>query len=146
MPDAAVKTPWHLWPVGILAILFNAIGVYDFVMHMVQGTAYLASAGMTPAQIAHYQDMPVWMTLAWALGVFGAFIASLLLLFRKRLAFPVFMLSLAAFLVNLVYTYGLTKGGAVMGPPMAITNAVIAGLLLLFTGYAGAMTARRVLR
>ncbi len=51
-------TPWHLWLVGVIAILFNAIGAFDFVMSMAQGSSYMASVGMTPAQIAHYQEMP----------------------------------------------------------------------------------------
>ena len=37
MSDASGKTPWHLWPVGTFALLFNAIGVFDFVMSMVRG-------------------------------------------------------------------------------------------------------------
>ena len=29
MTTMTVKTPWHLWVVGGLALLFNAIGPYD---------------------------------------------------------------------------------------------------------------------
>ena len=72
MTDRTIKAPWHLWLVGVIAVLFNAIGVFDFVMNMVQGPSYLASAGMTPEQVAHYQDMPTWMTAVWAIGVWGA--------------------------------------------------------------------------
>ena len=88
--------------------------------------------GRTPDQIAHYQAMPGWMTLVWAVGVFGALL--------------VFVLSLAAFLVSLLYTYVLTDGGAVMGQQMAITSAVIAGLLVFFSWYSRFMTVRGVLR
>ena len=146
MTDAPVKAPWHLWLVGAVAVLFNSIGVFDFVMSLAQGAKYQASAGMTPDQIAHYQQMPGWMTVVWAIGVFGAFLASILLLLRKRQAGLVFMLSLAAFLVSLLYTYVLTNGGAVMGPQMAIMSAIIAGLLAFFGGYAQFMTLRGVLR
>jgi hypothetical protein len=146
MTDAAVKSPWHLWLVGLVAVLFNAIGVFDFVMSMAQGAKYQASAGMTPDQIAHYQQMPGWMTVVWAVGVFGAFLASILLLLRRQQAFGVFILSLAAFLVSLLYTYVLTNGGAVMGQQMAITSVVIAGLLVFFGGYSRFMTVRGVLR
>jgi hypothetical protein len=146
MADAPVKTAWHTWLIGIIAVLFNAIGVFDFVMNLVQGAEYLASAGMTPDQIAHYQVMPVWMTIVWAVGVFAAFLASILLLLRRRLALPVFVLSLAAFLVSVIYTYVLTNGGAVMGQQMAITSAVIAGLLVFFSWYSRFMTVRGVLR
>jgi hypothetical protein len=146
MTDAPTKTTWHLWLVGVVAVLFNSIGIFDFVMSMARGAEYMASAGMTPDQIAHYLEMPSWMTVVWAVGVFGAFLASILLLLRRKLAFPVFVVSLAAFLVSLLYTYVLTNGGAVMGQVMAITSAVIAGLLVFFSWYSRFMAARGVLR
>ena len=144
--DARIKTPWHLWLVGVVAVLFNAIGVFDFVMSMTQGASYMASAGMTPDQIAHYQDMPAWMTAVWAIGVFGAFLGSVLILLRNKLAWPVLAVSLAAFLLSLVYTYVLTDGGKIMGQQMAVTSAVIAGLLAFFIWYAWTMTKRGVLK
>ena len=146
MTDPLLKAPWHIWLIGVIAVLFNSIGVFDFVMSMAQGAVYQASAGMTPDQIAHYQEMPSWMTVVWAVGVFGAFLASILLLLRRRLALPVFILSLAAFLVSLLYTYVLTDGGAVMGPQMAIASAVIAALLVFFIGYSRFMAVAGVLR
>jgi hypothetical protein len=111
-----------------------------------QGPDYMARAGMTPAQIAHYLEMPAWMTIVWAVGVFGAFIASWLLLLRRALALPVFVVSLAAFLLSLVYTYVLTDGGAIMGRGMAITSAIIAALLVFFSWYSRLMAVRHVLR
>jgi hypothetical protein len=146
MTDAPVKTPWHIWLVGLIAVLFNFIGVFDFVMSMAQGAKYQASAGMTPDQIAHYQQMPSWMMVVWAVGVFGAFLASILLLLRRKWALPIFVLSLVAFLVSLLYTYVLTDGGLVMGEQMAITSAVIAGLLAFFSWYCRFMILRGVLR
>jgi hypothetical protein len=146
MTQASVKTPWHVWLVGSIALLFNVIGVFDFVMSMAQGAEYQARAGMTPEQIAHYQQMPGWMTVVWAVGVFGAFLASILLLARRSQAWLVFILSLVAFAVSLLYTYVLTDGGAVMGQQMAITSAVIAGLLAFFSGYSWLMARRGALR
>jgi hypothetical protein len=129
-----------------VALLFNAIGVFDFTMNQLQGPSYLTAAGMTPAQVDHYQNMPAWMIIVWAVGVWGAFLASLLLLLRRRLAFPTFAVSLAAFLVSLVYTYVLTDGGAAMGREMTITSGVITALLLVFISYSRAMTNRGILR
>jgi len=146
MTDVRTKTPWHLWLVGVVAVLFNAIGVFDFVMSRAGGAGYMASVGMTPEQIAHYQEMPGWMMVVWAVGVFGAFLASILLLLRKKLAAPVFLVSLLAFLVSLLYTYVLTNGAAIMGQQMAVTSAVITALLVFFIWYSRFMTARGVLR
>jgi hypothetical protein len=146
MTERTIKTPWHLWLVGVVAVLFNSIGVFDFVMSMTQGSSYMASAGMTPAQIAHYQALPAWMTADWAIGVFGALLGSVLILLRNKLAWPILAVSLAAFLVSLAHTYLLTDGGKIMGSQMAIASAVIAGLLAFFTWYAWWMTRRGVLR
>lgn len=140
------KAPWHLWLVGVIALLFNSVGVYDYLMTMTQGTVYLANAGFTPEQIAHYEAYPVWMTAVWAIGVWGAFVASVLLLLRRRIAWVLFAVSLAAFVLNLIYNYVLTDGRAVLGSGMAITSAVITVLLIFFTWYSRMMANRSVLR
>lgn len=146
MQDTPAKTPWHLWLVGVFATLFNAIGVFDYVMNLAKGPAYLANAGFTPEQVAHYQAMPAWMMGVWAVGVFSAFAASIALLLRRALAAPVFRLSLAAFGVSVAYNHILTNGAAILGRQMSITSAVIAALLLLFALYAQAQARRGVLR
>ena len=147
MTDMTNKTPWHLWLVGVIAVLFNAIGAFDYVMSMAQGRgSYMASAGMTPAQIAHYEEMPIWMIAVWTIGVWGAMLGSVLILLRDKRAFLVFAVSLAAFLVSLIYTYVLTDGGEIMGGQMAIASAVITALLLFFMWYSWLMTKRHVLR
>ena len=144
MTETPAKAHWHVWVVGVFALLFNAIGVFDFTMYRLQGEQYLASAGMTPQQVAYYATMPAWAHVVWAIGVFAAFVASILLLMRRKAALPVFCVSLAAFLLNLLHTYGLSDGGAIMGQQMAITSAVIAVLLVLFGAYAMSMSKRGV--
>ncbi len=142
----AAKAPWHLWVVGIIAILFNGIGVFDYLMSKTQGAAYLQGAGMSQAQIEHYMNLPFWMSAVWAIGVWGAFLASILLLLRNKLATPVFMVSLAAFVLSLVYHYGIAGAGDLMGTAGIVSNAVISVLLVLFILYARAMGKRGVLR
>jgi hypothetical protein len=146
MTETYVKTPWHLWLVGLFAVLFNAIGVFDFSMSRLRGAEYMASAGMTPQQIALYLGMPGVMTIVWAIGVYAAFAASLLLLLRRSSAFAVFAISLAAFVVNMAYLYAVADGGVVLGQQMAVTSVVIAALLAFFAWYSRAMAARGVLR
>lgn len=146
MTDMTVKTPWHLWLVGVLAVLFNAIGPYDYVRTMLEGATYLASVGMTPAQIAYYETLPVWVHAVWAIGVWAAIAAAILLLLRRKLAMPVFALSLGAFALNMLHTYGLSEGGRIMGQQMAVTNVIIAAVLLFLIWYAWMMGKKGVLR
>ena len=39
----ATKTPIHLWIVGVIALLWNAFGCYDYFMTRTQGAAYVKS-------------------------------------------------------------------------------------------------------
>ena len=146
MTDTTVKAPWHLWLVGILALLFNGFGAFDYVMSMMNGADYMASAGMTPEQIAFIQGYPMWMKFVWPIGVWTAVVASVLLLMRKKTASIIFVASLAAFLVSVLYTYVLTDGGAIWGTPMAVVSAVIVAELVFLAWYSRAMTQRSVLR
>jgi hypothetical protein len=140
------SAPWHYWVVTVLAILWNAFGAYDYFMTKTAGDAYLRKMGETDVQIAHMNAYPVWMTADWAIGVWGALLGSLLLVARTRYAFHVFVASLAAFLVMLVYSYLLSDAGKVMGQQGMIFNLVILALCVFFVWYSRAMTKRGVLR
>lgn len=146
MDNAAARAPWHLWVVGIVGVLWNGFGAYDYVMTNLQGETYMRSMGVTDAQISYFNAMPSWMMGVWAIGVWGGVLASVLLLLRMKWALHVFAASLAAFVVNLIYTYGLTNGAEVTGQMMMVMNAAILAGCLFFTWYAWTMTKRGVLR
>ena len=84
------RTPWHLWLVGVLSLLWNGFGAYDFIMSTTQGESYWRASGMSQAMIDYYNAMPGWMYAPWIVGVWGAVLGSILLLMRRRLAAPVF--------------------------------------------------------
>ncbi|MDB5474892.1 MAG: hypothetical protein JWP49_403 [Phenylobacterium sp.] len=138
--------PWHYWVVTVVALFWNAFGAYDYFMSKTQGDAYLRKAGMTDVQIAHMHAYPAWMTADWAVGVWGAFLGALLLLARTRYAVHVFVVSLAAFVVMLAYTYLLSDGAKAMGQQGMIFNLVILAGCIFFAWYSWTMAKRGVLR
>jgi hypothetical protein len=140
------SAPWHYWLVTAVAILWNGYGAYDYFMSKTGGDAYLKKMGMTDAQVAHMHAYPAWMTADWAIGVWVGLLGALLLVARTRYAFHVFVVSLAAFLVMLVYTYGLSDGLKVMGSQGMVFNLIILALCVFFAWYARMMTKRGVLR
>ncbi len=142
----AAGTPWHLWVVGVIAVLWNAYGCYDYVMTNTGGVEYLRSFGFTEEQIAYYVAMPAWMTAVWAIGVWGAMAGAVLLLLRSKWALHAFAASLAAFVLSLVYTYALSNGGDIMPAEAPIINAVILAGCLFFLWYAWFATKRGILR
>ncbi len=138
------KTPWHLWAVGILSLLWNAMGGVDYTMSHMHNAAYLAK--MTPEQIAWFDHFPIWATSCWALGVWGAIVGSVLLLLRSRHAAFAFGVSLIGFIGSHIYQYtssapaGLNTG---TGTLFAAVLAVVAVALLF---YARAMKWNGVLK
>jgi hypothetical protein len=130
----------------VVGILWNAFGCVDYTMTALQGETWLRSMGMSEAAIAAMADYPAWMTAAWAIGVWGALAGSVLLLIKSKLALPVFVVSLAAYLLTLVYSYGLSDMAAAMPEGSWIMSAVILVGCLFFVWYARMMAKRGVLR
>lgn len=147
MTNMTVKTPWHLWAVGALGLCWNGFGAYDYLMsHGAGADAYMASMGMTAAQIAWADAMPAWMSAPWAFGVWGALLGTVLLLLRMKWAFHAFVVSLLGLLVSLVYSFGLSDGAAVMGMQGMIMNGVVLIGCLFFVWYSRSTMKRGVLR
>lgn len=141
----AGRTPWHLWVVGIVGLLWNGFGAYDYFMTNTQGDAYLRGMKMTEAQITYFHSMPSWMTGVWAIGVWGGLLGTILLLMRSKWAVHVFAASLAALIVSLIYSFLLSDGAKVMGNQSYMYIIITAGALF-FLWYAWTMRKRGLLR
>ena len=137
--------PAHLWVVGILSLLWNCIGAYDYTMTQTRNADYLAKV---PAEVmAYVTSVPAWFTAFWAIGVWGALLGSVMLLLRNRLAVPVFAASLLGLAVTQLYEHVIdpapaAMGGGAMVAVVVLIWAIAIGLLV----YAMAMSRRGVLR
>lgn len=143
-PRAA--TPWWHWVVSVIAVLWNGYGGYDYVMSKTQGATYYHQMGMTDAQIAFMNGYPFWMNVVYAIGIWGGVLGAVLLLVRSRFAFHALAASLAAFLLSLVYTYGLSNGASLMSQPAIIMQCVVLVGCVALAWYAWAMAKRGLLR
>ena len=103
-----VPTPWHLWVIGAIAVLWNAMGAFDYVMTETRNAAYMSA--FTPEQLAFFYGFPAWVIAAWAIAVWGGILGALLLLLRRRLAVWVFLVSLVAMVVTTIHNYVLSDG------------------------------------
>ncbi len=141
-----MRGPWHLWLVGIVALLWNAGGTYDYLLTQMVNEDYLSM--LTPPQRAFMDARPVWFDAVWAIGVWFAIGGSLLILLRSRFAAPAFLLSLAGLLGSAVWSYGIARPSAVevMGSFSIWFSLLICASLIGFWAYARAMTVRGVLR
>lgn len=136
-----VKTPWHLWLVGIGTLLFNAMGVMSYTMTKL---GKLADLGMTADQIAFMDSYPAWANAFWALGVWGALAGSVLLLLRSRWAVAAMVVALVGLIGTTAYNYVLIDVPADMEAPALDVAIWAVTLFLLF--YARRMVAAGVLK
>lgn len=138
------KAPWHLWVVGILAILWNLGGAVDYTMTQTRNAAYLDQ--FTPEQLAYFTSWPAWFEGFWALGVWGAFAGSILLLFRNRFAFYAYIVSLIGIAGTTFWTVTNPMPESLNSAAMwAFTTAIVLSVILLVI-YSRRMIAAGVLR
>jgi hypothetical protein len=144
MADEATRTPWHLWAVGALTLIWNAYGGYDYIMTQTENPDYLRM--FTEEQRAFFTSFPAWYSAVWAFGVWGAVAGSILLLLRSKFAVYAFGVSLACIAISMVYTLALTDGARIMqNLGVAMSFAVLTVGALSFA-YAFWMSRRGSLR
>ncbi|MCB2087222.1 MAG: hypothetical protein R3E18_09140 [Sphingomonadaceae bacterium] len=107
MNNPVTKTPWHLWVVGIVSLLWNSIGASDYVFSSLRNEAWFEMMQYPPEGIAYLDAFPAWAHGGWALGTLGAFIGSILLLLRSRHALTAFAVSLLGIAITTAYEAGV---------------------------------------
>jgi hypothetical protein len=139
------KRPLHLWIVGLIGLLWNAFGCWNYVMTQTRNEAWLA--GLTPGQRAYVETFPAWSEAAWAIGVWFGLLGAILLLLQSRWAVAAFLVSILGLAGTAVYQFlmsspphDLVRGSGLI--LHLVIWAIAIGLLL----YARRMRARGVLR
>jgi hypothetical protein len=137
----AAKTPWHLWAVGILTLLWNGSGAL---------TIALAQAGrlpgIAPDEAAYYAAQPLWFVITTDIATFAPVAAGIALLLRSRLAGWLFAVSLALILINNVYELGAGTSRALANPGALVVTCIIVVIAVLQLVYSNSMSKRSVLR
>lgn len=142
----AVKTPWHIWAVGVISLLWNAVGAFDYTMTKLKNADYMAA--FTADQQAYFYSFPLWANIGWALGVWGSILGSILILMRSRHAVTAFLISLIGLAVSCIYQFGMHYGDLMRmfgSVPMIFTAIIWVVGIALFV-YARRQAAAGVLR
>jgi hypothetical protein len=92
---------WSFWIIGVVALIFNVMGVVNYVVQM--NAESLASFPESYRPII--EGRPAWATAAFAIAVFGGAIGCVLLLLRKSAASYLLIASLFGVLVTMVHMY-----------------------------------------
>jgi len=121
------KVHWSFWVISSVALIWNVLGVVNFF------------AQMNPEVLAAYRETeralvegrPVWTTAGFALAVFGGALGCLLLLFRKSVAYYLFIASLLGVFITMIHTlsvdidFGLGEILGIILMPIAVAAFLI---------------------
>lgn len=141
--DVVTKTPVHVWIVGVLAILWNAMGAFDYLATQLKIEAYMAQ--FTPEQLDYFYSIPSWAVGGWAIAVWFALAGSVGLLLRKRWSMWAFGISIAGMILSMVHNYLLSNGLEMMGAGGLVFSVVIWVIAFALFFYARAMCNKGVL-
>jgi hypothetical protein len=144
MNQATTRAPRHLWIVGTLAVLWNAVGAFDYTATKLRLESYMSQ--FTPEQLAYFYGIPLWAVATWAIAVWGALLGSVGLLLRRRWATWAFGASIVGMVLTGIHSFLLSDGLAVMGQEVLVFTAVIWVIAFALFFYARAMAGRGVLR
>ena len=134
-------TPWHLWVVAILTLVWNGSGAVTILMAQTG-----RRLGMDPHEIAYYANQPLWFVLATDLATMLPVAAGVALLLRSRAAVWLFVLALAAILFTNAYDVAAGTSLTLVDQGWRNLTIVLVAIALLQLGYAWTMRKRGVLR
>ena len=126
------KPPIWFWIVSVLALLWNLMGVVAY-LTMAFATDEMIAQMPPEQQEAFLIEYPAWVTAAFALAVFCGFFACISLLFRKKWAYVLFIVSAIAALAQHIYIFMYVDVKSYIMPVLVI---VISVLLIFFSKYA----------
>tara|TARA_R110002153_G_scaffold166870_1_gene319433 strand:+ start:10305 stop:10748 length:444 start_codon:yes stop_codon:yes gene_type:complete len=121
--DNTTTTPkWFLILAVVLAI-WNLMGVMAFIMQMTMTVEQIAA--LPEKQQMLYQDIPLWVNIAFGCAVFGGALGCIALAFKKAIALPILVISLVGVLVQMFHAFILTNSYEVFGPGGAIMPMLV---------------------
>ena len=126
-------TPRSFLIIGIVALLWNVLGVMSYIMQVTMSPEALAQ--MSQAERALNESLPAWVTGAFAIAVFGSTLGCVGLLLKKAWAVPVFLVSLIAIVLQFAYWLFVAKSIEVYGMEAVFMPLLVTVIAIFLVWY-----------
>jgi len=130
MNQTKVKPAAWFWVIAVIALIWNAMGVFNFIIQVFASPEMLQS--MPEEQRMMVESRPIWATVAFAVAVWGGFIAAILLLLRKAAAIRFFVISLIGIVVQMTYELFVAELSMAVDAGMVVITILIPLLGIIF--------------
>ena len=125
-----LRKPSNLfWVISSIALVWNLMGVFNYLDQAFMTDKILET--LPKEQQILYQDVPAWVTAAFAIAVFSGTLGSLLLLLKKKIATTFFIISILGIMGQMSYGLLINQNSDSYGP-MGIAMPII---IIAFGGY-----------
>ncbi|WP_347174949.1 hypothetical protein [Polaribacter uvawellassae] len=104
MSESTNKPNTAFWVIAVVALIWNLMGVMAYLTRAFI-TDDMIAALPPEAQAEFLVDYPAWYTAAFALAVFGGAFGALFLLFKKKFAATLFLVSAVGAIAQHVYLF-----------------------------------------
>jgi hypothetical protein len=118
--NAAPK--WFLVLAIVLAV-WNLMGVMAFFMQVTMTAEQIAALPEKEQML--YQDIPLWVNIAFGCAVFGGALGCIALALKKAVALPILFISLAGVIVQMFHSFVIANSFEVYGPGGAIMPVMV---------------------
>ena len=125
-----LRKPSNLfWVISSIALVWNLMGVFNYLDQAFMTDKVLET--LPKEQQILYQDVPAWVTAAFAIAVFSGTLGSLLLLLKKKIATTFFIISFLGIVGQMSYGLLIDQNSDSYGP-MGIAMPI---MIIAFGGY-----------
>ncbi len=107
MTYKTIKPTSAFWIISVLALLWNIMGVVAYL-----GQAYMTDEvlkALSEGEQSYYNNVPAWVTGAFAIAVFAGVFGCVGLLIRKKWAVILFVISIIAVIAQSTYNLYIQK-------------------------------------
>jgi hypothetical protein len=130
------------WIIAVTLLAWNLIGLYFYYQQSILTPEVMANAGLTPQQIAHITNTPVWGHSGYAIAVNAGVLGAILLLLRKAWAVPLFVLSIVGVLVQDLDAMVLRDGLEAWGSSALVLPIIVLVICVFEIWYSNRAKAR----
>jgi len=128
-----ISIHWSFWLITAFMLLWNVMGCINFIVQM------------NPDMFSSYREneqaiilgRPLWATIAFAVAVFAGALGCLLLMFKKSVAYYLFIISLIGVVITMLHTLSTGidfEAGEITG--FIIMPLLVAAFLVWYSKYA----------
>lgn len=123
--SAGSSPPISFWILSVVALLWNLMGLMAFAGQIALTMSEDAMSQLPEAQQALYENLPSWVTIAFACAVIGGTLGCVLLLLRWKLATVCFVVSLLGVLAQNFHTFFMSNAMEVLGNAIWVLPSLV---------------------